>query len=99
MIYAAKYDKFITGALAGVFLPFFTGLLIYLFSTKGLSVTGYLERISETNILTHSISLCVFPNVVIFLLFNRFDMLRACRGILSVTIIWAVIVFLVKFLG
>jgi preprotein translocase subunit SecE len=33
------------------------------------------------------------------MIFNRFDMLRATRGVLAMTIIWAVIVFGVKFLG
>jgi hypothetical protein len=41
----------------------------------------------------------VFPNIIIFLIFNRLDMLRAARGVLAVTIIWAVIVFGVKFWG
>lgn len=94
-----KYDKTIAGALSGIFLPVLIGLLIYLFSSHGISFKEYLARITESGIVTHLISLCVFPNVVIFLIFNRFDMLRACRGVLAVTIIWAVIVFAVKFFG
>lgn len=98
MTAAEKYDRTITGVLTGMLLPFFIGLCIYFFSTRGLSIQAYLSRISETNIITHAISICVFPNVVIFMLYNRYDMLRACRGVLAVTIIWAVIVFLVKIL-
>jgi len=41
--------------------------------------------------------MCVFPNVLIFLLFNRFDMLRASRGVLGITMAWAIVVFIVKF--
>lgn len=96
MIFSEKYDRVITGVISGVLVPLITGLLIYLFSAGNQSLGEYLSRIRESSIVTHSITLCVFPNVIIFLVFNRFDMLKACRGVLAVTIMWAVIVFAVK---
>jgi hypothetical protein len=33
------------------------------------------------------------------MIFNQLDMLKATRGVLAVTIAWAVIVFGIKFLG
>ncbi len=99
MTLAERYDRQLTGLISGFALPLVVGICIYLLSSKGLSIPDYIARLSGTNIITHSISLCVFPNVIIFLIFNRFDMLRACRGVLTVTILWAVIVFLVKFFG
>ena len=92
-----KYDKLSTGILSGFILPIIVGLIIFLFTSHGRSMTSYLSRISDANIVTHAITLCVFPNVLIFLIFNRFDMLRASRGVLGVTIAWAFIVFVVKF--
>jgi hypothetical protein len=94
-----KFDRVITGLVSGVVFPLIVGLVIYLFSGGGLSLGSYLVRIEETNIITHSITLCVFPNIFIFLIFNRFDMLRAARGMLAITIVWAAIVFAVKFLA
>jgi hypothetical protein len=85
--------------IAGLFLPFIIGLIIYLFSPGHQTISLYLSRIAESDIITHSITLCVFPNIFIFLIFNRFDMLRASRGVLAMTIVWAVIVFGIKFLG
>jgi hypothetical protein len=99
MTLAEKYDRQIAGIISGIALPLIVGLSIYLFSSKNLSISEYIARLSETNIITHAISLCVFPNVVIFLIFNRFDMLKACKGVLAVTIAWAVVVFVVKFFG
>ena len=95
---AEYFDKFLTGFISGVLLPVFVGFVIFIFSPGHLSLNSYVDRIVESNILTHSISICVFSNIVIFLLFNRFDMLRASRGVLAATIVWAVIVFGVKFL-
>lgn len=99
MTISEKYDRTVTGIVSGLILPILIGLAIYLFSSKGLSPGEYLGKISQGNIMTHSISLCVFPNVVIFLIYNRFDMLKACRGVLAVTIGWAAVVFLIKFFG
>ena len=96
MSFSVKFDKTIIGILAGLVLPILVGLAIFIFSPSHLSMQSYLERIAETHIITHSITLCVFPNVFIFLLFNRLDMLKATRGVLAMTIVWAVIVFGVK---
>ena len=94
-----KFDKVLTGVISGLVFPFIVGMIIYAFSSGHQSIHSYLVRIADSNIITHSITLCVFPNIIIFMLFNRFDMLRATRGVLAVTIVWAVIVFGVKFLG
>jgi hypothetical protein len=94
-----KYDKEITGLISGLLLPFIIGLIIYFFSADHQSLHSYLVRISDSNIVTHSVTLCVFPNIIIFLIFNRLDMLRATRGVLAITIIWAALVFIVKLLG
>jgi hypothetical protein len=98
MTRAEKYDKMLTGIISGFTLPVIIGLLIFAFTANGKSILQYLERIADANIITHAITLCVFPNIFIFLLFNRFDMLRASRGVLAITIAWAVTVFIVKFI-
>jgi hypothetical protein len=94
-----KYDKIITGLISGLIFPFIIGLIIYFFSSNHQPVSAYLGRIADSHIITHSITLCVFPNIIIFLLFNQFDMLKATRGVLAITIVWAIVVFGVKFLG
>ena len=91
-----KYDRFLTGFAGGLFLPFLTGIVIFLFTSHGSPLSTYLFRIKFTGIITHAITLCAFSNIIIFLIFNRFDMLRAARGTLAMTIVWALIVFGVK---
>jgi hypothetical protein len=92
-----KFDRVITGLASGVIFPLLVGSVVFLFSSGGMSLGSYLRRIAESDIITHSITLCVFPNIFIFLIFNRLDMLRAARGMLAITIVWAAIVFAVKF--
>ena len=98
MKFSEKYDNILTGLISGFIFPFIVGIIIYFFSSSHLSMHSYLVKIADSHIVTHSITLCVFPNILIFMLFNRLDMLRATRGVLAITIVWAVIVFAVKLL-
>lgn len=93
-----KYDKVQTGVISGFVLPFLIALVTFLFAHGHPSLQTWLHKIWTANIVTHIITLCVFPNVLIFLLFNHFDMLKASKGILGVTIFWAVVVFAIYFL-
>ena len=79
MKFYGKYDKVLTGVISGLVFPFIVGITIYLFSSGHQSLHSYLVRIADSSIITHSITLCVFPNILIFMIFNRFDMLRATR--------------------
>jgi len=99
MKFHEKYDRLIIGIISGLVFPFVVGAAIFALTSGHQSLHAYLVRIIDSHIITHSITLCVFPNILIFLLFNQFDMLKATRGVLAVTIVWAVIVFGVKFLG
>jgi hypothetical protein len=98
MKFTEKYDKLSAGLISGLLLPVVTGLIIFAFSSHGRTLTTYLQRILDANIVAHAITLCVFPNVAVFLLFNRYDMLRSARGVLAMTIIWAISVFIIKFI-
>jgi len=99
MINYFKYDRVITGFISGLILPFIVGLVIYVFSASDMSIREFISKLADSKVITHSISICVFPNILIFLGFNWLDMLKATKGVLSITIIWAFIVFGVKFLG
>ncbi len=98
MTFREKYDRTDVGALAGFLIPVAGFLLSYLFLGKHLDFAGYINKIVKADILTHVISLSVLPNIFLFLIFNRLDMLSSARGVLGITIFWAVVVFLVKFL-
>jgi len=93
-----KYDREYLGAVAGFIIPVLISIFVWLFSSGSNSLGDYYRKIVDANITTHIISLCVFPNIFLFLIFNRLDMLRATKGVLGITIFWAVLVFAVKFL-
>jgi hypothetical protein len=99
MKFADKYDKMITGLGTAFLLPVFIGIILFLVSPGHPSLSEYYTKLYTANIVTHIVSLCVFSNLALFLLFNRFDMLKASSGVLAITIAWAVLVFGIKFLG
>lgn len=91
-----KYDRVLTGVLTGIVVPFIVMFLFFLWKSGTYTIVEFFERLISAGVLTNVISVSVFANVIFFLMFNRFDMLRASRGILGITIIWAIIVFIVK---
>jgi hypothetical protein len=93
-----KYDRIYLGAITGFLAPVLIVLIMYLLSKEDKSLLEYFRRIVYADILTHIISLCVFPNIFLFLIYNRLDMLKAARGVLGITIFWAILVFSVKFI-
>ena len=90
-------DRMMTGFLTGLILPLLVFLIVWLVGGKGISLGEWLKTIADKDIITHFVSLCVFPNVFAFLLFNRLDRLYSARGVLGMTIIWALLVFIIKF--
>jgi len=91
-------NHFLTGFLAGLLLPLIVFVVIYLFSGDGLSLKEYTLDIARRNVLTHIISLSVLSNLVIFLLFNRFDKLKSSRGVVGITLLWALTVLAIRLL-
>jgi heme/copper-type cytochrome/quinol oxidase subunit 2 len=91
-----RYNKVITGVISGIVMPVIAFLIFFLFTRNGLPMVQYLERVAETGKTTEVMSVAVFSNILIFLLFNRFDMLQASKGVLGITFIWAFIVFGIK---
>ena len=92
-----KLDKTIVGIIAGLILPFIVALIVFLSAKGEPNLKAWMMRINLAHIETHIISLCVFSNIVLFFIFNRLDMLRATRGVLAITILWAFLVFGIKF--
>lgn len=98
MSFAKRYDTVIAGVISGIIVPLIGFAIFYFVMAKGLSPVQYLRKVEVAGNITQIMSASVFLNIVIFLVFNRLDMLRALRGVLGVTIVWAFVVFGIKLL-
>ena len=91
-----KLNNALTGAIAGMVVPLIAFTLFFLFTRHGLSLPGYFSKIEAAGNISEIMSVCVFANIIIFLIFNRLEMLRASKGVLGITIAWAFTVFGIK---
>lgn len=98
MRFAKRYDSAITGVISGLIIPLIGFAIFYFVTARGLSVGQYLNRVEDAGNITHIMSASVFLNIFIFLVFNRLDMLKAMKGVLGVTLVWAFVVFGIKLL-
>lgn len=98
MRFAKRYDRVITGVISGLIVPLIGFAIFYFVTARGISAGQYLKRVEEAGNITQIMSASVFLNIFIFLVYNRLDMLKALRGVLGVTLIWAFVVFGIKLL-
>ncbi|MDP4185352.1 MAG: hypothetical protein Q8862_09350 [Bacteroidota bacterium] len=87
-----KYDRILSGALTGLMIPIMLFGTIYLVRYHQISAKSYLVRLWDLKLLIKLLSLCAFPNLLLFYLFIRTERLLAARGVLLATFIYAFIV-------
>ncbi len=98
MSFRERYDSPVYGVICGLILPVIAAFVFYIFTAHGLSLVDYYKRTMIVGNLTQIMSVAVFSNIIIFLVFNRLDMLGASKGVLGITIVWALLVFGIKLL-
>ncbi len=96
MRFTQKFNNAVSGVVAGIVVPLIAFLIFYLLTNHGLSIFDYFKKVEDAGNISEIMSVSVFANIIIFLVFNRFDMLRASKGVLGITIIWAFAVFGIK---
>lgn len=96
MWFRERFNNALTGVVSGLLLPALAFLVFFLITRHGISVEEYFRRMEAADNVTEIMSVAVFTNIIIFLAFNSLDMLRASKGVLGITIIWAFVVFGIK---
>lgn len=89
-------DKTIYGVLAGLLLPMLVFVVIYLVGKENMPFLSYLKGLWKMESLVPVMSLCVFANLALFMLFIRLKYDRAARGVLASTIFYALAVLISK---
>ena len=91
-----RFNNALTGVISGLVIPVIAFFIFFLFTRHGLDFAQYFKKIADANNIIEIVSVSVFANIFIFLLFNRLDMLKASRGVLGITLVWALVVFGIK---
>ena len=90
-------NRFWLGFVLGVYFPVAFFLIYFLFGFKDISFTQYLQNLINTGKYVHVISLAVFSNLIPFMFFVRSDRLKSGRGVITITILFVIAVFIMKF--
>jgi hypothetical protein len=86
----------ITGFFAGFLIPLIIFVAVYFIRETEISFKDYVISLTRLNALIKLGSLCVFANLLVFMGFIRINYDRAARGVLGATIIYAIIILIVK---
>lgn len=85
------------GVATGLFMPALSLWIYVLLRYEELTFTEFLQGWFRMGILTHMISLAVLPNLPVFLIALQANMLKAGRGILLATFLYAFTVLIIRF--
>ena len=92
------YNRLLFGLSIGLLIPFIAFLLFYIFRYSDLSLGKFIGVYFNLGILTHIVSLSVLPNLLVFFGFIRKNWLYSARGTLLATILFAIVVAIVRFI-
>lgn len=86
------------GFSLGMGIPVFVFVAIFVASKKDIALSDYLYNLWELGAFLKIMSLCVLPNLGLFLYFYRIKYDYAARGVLMATFVYAFVVMLSKVL-
>lgn len=85
------------GLVLGLLIPVIALFIFYFSTYNNQSIIDYLSHLISIDIVTQLVSLCVVPNLLLFFIFIWTNKLYSARGVLFATIIYTIIVFIIKF--
>ena len=86
------------GFICGLLAPMLGFWLYYVFTYHSIHCWNFLVRITSMGLSSAILSLCLLSNLACFFIFIGVKHDYSARGVLMVTIIYAIIGFLLKFL-
>ena len=92
-------NAFPFGFILGLLLPVLASVVYYLFEfSETMTLFEFYSYYAYNNVLTHLISLCAIPNLLIFFGFISKDAYKSAKGVISATLIYTIIVVIIKYI-
>ncbi len=93
-----KFNKPVVGLLAGLIFPLIIFIIYFFIRTSGeKSFSDYVLDLVEYELFTAILTLCVLPNLLLFVLFNKLDYWYSVKGIIIAIFIYLLVVLVLKF--
>ena len=93
----ARFDNIIYGLIPGLFAPLIGFLIFYLVKFSHKNFSEYFEYISQHSVISHTISLSVLPNLLIFFIFIWAKLYKSAKGVILATMIYAFAILIMRF--
>jgi hypothetical protein len=92
-----KLNNFILGIIAGLFLPFLSLLMYWLWSFKFINfIPQFFKFLLMGRVLSAVLSLCLIPNLGMFFLFINKEYYKTTRGIILSTLLYGFAIVAIK---
>ena len=92
-----KYDKILLGLLLGIVTPLIVLFVYYRINFYYIRVDTFLYETFMKRIFLPLLSLCVVGNLAVFFIFIQTERYYTSRGIVFATLLYAIVVFILKF--
>lgn len=91
-------NKTLNGFLPALVLPLVIFVILYVVKQQGVGFKDYLISMWKLGALLKILSICVLPNLLLFLYFyrNKYDI--AARGVIMATFLYAILMMISKVL-
>ncbi|MCG8582771.1 MAG: hypothetical protein MI866_22800 [Bacteroidales bacterium] len=94
-----KCNKLYIGILIGAILPIIMSFALYYFVYKGdMNYWPFINQMINMGSIGKLLSISVLPNLIVFLIAINKERLLAARGIVTSTILYAIVVIAFRFL-
>ncbi|MGQ8338328.1 hypothetical protein ACUNWD_17370 [Sunxiuqinia sp. A32] len=87
-------SKIREGFLPGIIFPIIIFFVIYIVQYKEVSFWDYMQSMWQFQLMFKLLSLCVVPNLILFLYYFKQKKDMAARGVLMATFIYAFMVLI-----
>lgn len=92
-----KWNSLKLGLLLGIVLPLLVMVGFYFWKFDAMDFQYFWDKLFEMNIFSKFLSVCVYPNLLLFFVFIWKNRLLSARGVLLATFILAFVVMIIKF--
>jgi mannose/fructose/N-acetylgalactosamine-specific phosphotransferase system component IID len=93
-----KVNNIYLGIILGILVPAITVFLVYKIRFNQYNLEEFFNTFIQRKVLSSLLSLCIIPNLLVFMIFIWLNHLYSARGVLLSTFIIGFIIVGVKFL-
>jgi hypothetical protein len=92
-----KYDKLYIGIITGIIAPLIGVIIFYLINFSSETILNFLTESVKNKLLSPLLSLCAIINLGLFYLYLHFNYLYNARGVILSTLIFGLVIVIIKF--